>query len=124
MKKVEIEGKEYDLVFNNFVLYKLCKGLKEPDGEPLKTISGAISRLSGMMSEDGSLTVDGLEAFSMLTFEMLSEGARKGKSSIPFTLEDCFNFTSDIEIVNIVSSVFTDGMPAPETQKAGKAGAV
>ena len=121
MKKVSVEGKEYDLVFNNFVLYKLCKGLGE------KNISGAINRLSGMMDKDGGLTVDGLEAFSMLTFEMLSEGARKSKKPIPFSLEDCFNFTSDIEVVNIVSSVFTEGMPAPETQKAqseGKAAAV
>lgn len=105
MVQVVINGKEENIVFNNYVLFQFAKSIG------VKTPNEAMQRLS--ILGGGEITVDGMDAFCHLLHEMVKAANKETK----VTFEDCYEIVNSPETIEEVMKLLVDGLPQPETIK-------
>ena len=110
---VAINGKEYAIVCNMFVLIQFSKRIGE------KNLTTALNKLSSIGGAEG-IKVEGVDAWAAILFELLLAGAKKTGEALDLSLEDCYETVMDTELILEVSQVITDSMPSAEHSRNAK----
>ena len=113
MERVKYNGKEYPIACNMFTLIQYTKRVEE------QYLNVALSKLQNVMGE-GGIEVDALESWATLFHCMLEAGAKKEGQKLDLTLEDCYESTMDVNVVNAVMDALSKGMPITETERPQK----